>query len=290
MIENVKVNNTNIGLKSRCFIIAEIGNNHNGNFQMAIKLIDESIKSGADAVKFQIKDVDTAFSENLLNSPYNNHNSFGSTYREHKKNLELSYEEYDKLKQYAENKNIIFFATPFESKSLKFLEKINVPLYKVASFHNQNEKFIKAISATNKFIIISTGMSSQDEVDNTFNLTKKYTDNFSLLHCISSYPVDDEDVNLLVIKNYINKYKGIIGYSGHERGINICASSVLIGSKIIEKHFTLDRTMKGTDHALSLEPNGFRFMVNRVRLLERAMGNPVRKLLDCELPARKKNR
>jgi len=290
MIKNVKINNTKIGLESRCFIIAEIGNNHNGNFQLAIKLIDEAINSGADAVKFQIKDVDTAFSEKLLESPYNNEHSFGLTYREHKKNLELSYDEYEKLKNYAENKKIIFFATPFESTSLKFLQKINVPLYKVASFHNQNEKFIKEISETNKFIIISTGMSSQDEVDNTFNITKKFTNNFSLLHCISSYPADDKDVNLLVIKNYIEKYKGIIGYSGHERGINICASSVLIGSKIIEKHFTLDRTMKGTDHALSLEPVGFRFMVDRVRLLENAMGEPERKLLECELAARKKNR
>lgn len=284
------IENKSIGDKQACFVIAEIGNNHNGNIENAFKLIDAAIESGADAVKFQVKDIESAFPKELLDSPYINENSFGNTYREHKMQLELTHDEYAKLKKYSEEKGIIFFATPFDLKSLDFLKKINCSLYKVASFHNNNHDFIQEFINLKKFFIISTGMSDKEEIDKLYKFIIQQTSNFALLQCTSSYPTNDTDVNLAVIKQYAEDYDCIIGYSGHERGISISAASILLGAKIIERHFTLDRTLKGADHALSLEPKGFKLMVERIRLLEKAYGSNIKAVLDSELKVRKKNR
>lgn len=287
---NFKINNKVINYDQPCFIIAEIGNNHNGIIENAFKLVDAAIESGADAVKFQVKDIETAFSKKLLDSPYINENSFGKTYREHKKQLELSHNEYAKIKEYCDSKKIIFFATPFEETSLNFLKSIKCEIYKLSSFHNNNKNFIQKFIDTDCFFIISTGMSDKNEVDEIYNFVRPKTNKFALLQCTSSYPTNDEDVNLLVIKKYCNDYDCIIGYSGHERGISISSASVLLGAKIIERHFTLDRTLKGADHSLSLEPKGLKLMVERIRLLENALGNEEKKVLTSELQVRKKNR
>lgn len=264
------------------FIIAEIGNNHNGDISIAKKLIEKACECKVDAVKFQVKNIEKAFPVELLDSPYTGHNSFGKTYREHKEFLEFSHNQYIELKEYAEKNKIIFLATPFDEDSLWFLHQIDVPALKIASFHlNRDDLLAKAVE-TKRPILLSTGMSNEEEVDHAYQLLKNLNAQFALLQCTSSYPTDDEDVHLAVIGEYKRKYDVVVGYSGHERGISIAASSIFFGAKIIEKHFTLDRTMKGPDHAASLEYKGLSGLVERVRLLEKCIGSPHKRLLECE--------
>jgi len=284
------IGNRLVGDGYPAFIIAEIGNNHNGDFEMAKAMIDKAIECGADAVKFQIKNIEKCFAKELLDMPYDHQNSFGKTYREHKEYLEFSHNEYKELKEYSHQKGVTFFATPFDVDSFSFLKSIEVYVYKIASFHVTESDLLKAVCTAKKPIIMSTGMSTLEEIDKACEIMKADKATYALLQCTSSYPTDDTDVHLSVIPELKKRYQVVVGYSGHERGISIAASSVLLGSCIIEKHFTMDRTLKGPDHAASLEPKGFKLMVERVRLLEKAIGNPKKVVLDCELKNRKKNR
>jgi len=284
------IKNRTIGNSHPAFIIAEIGNNHNGSFEMAIKLVNKAKECGVDAVKFQVKNIEKAFAKELLDSSYSGENSFGETYREHKLALELTHKEYKEIKLYCDDNEIIFFATPFDIDSFNFLEGINVPAYKLSSFHLTNLPFIETVSKSKKPIILSTGMSSLPEIDEAVEVIRNQNQFFAILQCTSSYPTNDEDVHLSVIAEFKKRYNCIVGYSGHDRGISIPAASVCFGSKIIEKHFTLDRTLKGTDHAASLEPKGLSAMIERTRLIEKAIGSSNKKVLKCELKNRLKNR
>lgn len=271
------------------FIIAEIGNNHNGDVNIAKKLIERARDCGVDAVKFQVKDIEKSFPKELLDAPYEKYNSFGKTYREHKEFLELTHQEYYDLMKYANESGVTFFATPFDENSLKFLMEIDVPAIKIASFHLTCDNLLTKAAETKKPILLSTGMSTAEEVDHAYNLLKDLNTTFALLHCTSSYPTEDEDVHLSVIAEYKKKYDVVVGYSGHDRGLSIAASSIFFGASIIEKHFTLDRIMKGPDHAASLEYKGMSGVVERVRLLEKCIGNPQKRILECERENRKKN-
>lgn len=279
-----------IGEGYPAFIVAEIGNNHNGDIQMAFTLIDKAIECKADAVKFQVKNIEKAFSPELLDSQYSGHNSFGSTYREHKHALELSHDEYRSVKDYTEKKGIVFFATPFDIDSLEFLKSIDVPVFKIASFHVTNSALIRAVCKAGKPVIVSTGMSSIEEIDKAVSILKEEGVDFALLQCTSSYPTNDEDVHLAVIAELKQRYNCVVGYSGHDRGITIPAASVCFGGKIIEKHFTLDRTLKGPDHAASLEVKGLAGLVERTRLIETAIGSPNKQVSECERKNLKKFR
>jgi len=284
------IGNRLVGDNHPAFIIAEIGNNHNGDFEMAKVMIDKAIECGVDAVKFQVKNIEKCFSKDLLDMPYDHHNSFGKTYREHKEHLEFSHQQYADLKKYSDEKGIIFFATPFDVDSFEFLKNIDAPAHKISSFHVTDNDLVHAVCTAGKPIIMSTGMSSIEEIDAACEYMNKCNSTYAILQCTSSYPTDDEDVHLSVIPELKKRYKVVVGYSGHERGISIAASSVLLGASVIEKHFTLDRTLKGPDHAASLEPKGFKLMVERARLLEKALGNPEKVVLESELKNRKKNR
>ena len=287
----IKINeNKTIGENEYPFIIAEIGNNHNGNLDTAMKLIESAKESGADAVKFQVKNIEKSFAKDLLDSPYVNENSFGKTYREHKMALEFSEEQMKQLYDFAAKINIICFSTPFDIDSVDMLERIGNPIYKISSFHVTDLKLIEYVCQTKKPIIISTGMSTVEEIDKAIELIKKYTKDFVIMHCVSCYPTEDEDVNLNVIPTLKNRYNCPVGYSGHERGIAITASTVLLGSCAIERHFTLDRTMKGPDHASSVEPIGLNDIVTRSKKIFNAMGTSEKNVLDCELKNRKKFR
>lgn len=272
------------------FIIAEIGNNHNGSLDLAFRLIDEAKQMGVDAVKFQVKNIEKSFSKELLDSPYVNENSFGKTYREHKIALEFSEDELRQIYDYAKKIDIVCFSTPFDTDSVDLLEHLNNPIYKISSFHVTDLTLIERICQTKKPIILSTGMSTIDEIDKAVNLIRKYTNQFVLLHCISCYPTADEDINLNVIPALRARYDCPIGYSGHERGVAISASAIILGACVVERHFTLDRTMKGPDHASSVEPLGMSHIVTRAKRLFVAMGNPNKTVLDCELKNRKKFR
>jgi len=285
-----KIGNKWVGDGHPAFIVAEIGNNHNGDLELAKKLIERAGECGADAVKFQVKDVETAFPKELLDMPYSGPHSFGRTYREHKLALEFSHAEFAALAEHAKLVGITFFATPFERKSLSFLETLDPPALKIASFHVHDLDFVADAAALGKPVVVSTGMSTLEEVDAAVEVLRRSGADFAVLQCTSSYPTDDKDVNLAVIRAYKERYGCVVGYSGHDRGITIPAASVCFGAKIIEKHFTLDRTMRGTDHACSLEPKGFAMMVERTRLIEAATGSPEKRLLECELATKRKNR
>ena len=282
--------NREIGENQHPFIIAEIGNNHNGSIDTAIKLIKAAKESGADAVKFQVKNIEKSFSKELLDSHYVNENSFGKTYREHKMALEFSEEQLKQLYDYATKLDIVCFSTPFDIDSVEVLERIGNPIYKISSFHVTDLDLIEHVCKTKKPILMSTGMSTIEEINKAVGLIRKYTEDFVLLHCVSCYPTEDEDVNLNVIPMLREKYDCPVGYSGHERGVAITSSAIVLGSCVVERHFTLDRTMKGPDHASSVEPLGLVHIVTRSSRMFKAMGNPNKTVLDCELKNRKKFR
>jgi sialic acid synthase SpsE len=257
---------------------------------LAFQLIREAKQVGVDAVKFQVKNIEKSFSKELLDSPYVNENSFGKTYREHKIALEFSEDQLRQIYDYAKKIGIVCFSTPFDTDSVNLLERLNNPIYKISSFHVTDLPLIERICQTKKPIILSTGMSTIEEIDKAVNLIRKYTDQFILLHCVSCYPTADEDINLNVIPSLRTRYDCPIGYSGHERGVAISASAIALGACVIERHFTLDRTMKGPDHASSVEPLGMNHIVTRAKRLFAAMGSPNKTVLDCELKNRKKFR
>ena len=279
-----------VGENEPPFIIAEIGNNHNGDFNMAFKLIKIAKEIGVDAVKLQVKNIEKSFSKELLDSSYVNENSFGKTYREHKQALEFSEQQLKQIYDYAKTLGIVCFSTPFDIDSVDLLERIDNPIYKISSFHVTDLPLIERICKTKKPILISTGMSTIAEIDNAIDLIKKYTELYTILHSVSSYPTADEDINLNIIPTLRDRYKCPVGYSGHERGIAICSSAVVLGACVIERHFTFDRTMKGPDHASSVEPTGMADIVSRAKRFFVAMGNTEKRVLDCELKNRKKFR
>lgn len=289
-MKRVKLGNKWVGEGYPPYISAEVASNHQGSVDIAKKLIREAKRIGVDAVKFQKKDIETCFAQELLNSPYNNDNSFGKTYREHKQFLEFSEKQMKLLKDYTESYGLAFFCTPFDIPSVEVLERIGIPFYKIASFHVDRLDLIERICQTGKPIIMSTGMSTLDEVDKAVSLVRQYHDNLILLHCVSSYPLNESDMNLNMIPFLRERYGCPVGYSGHERNVSTCIATTMLGSCMIERHFTLDRTMKGADHALSVEPQGMEMIVKRSKGYYSALGLSEKKLLDCELETRRKNR
>jgi sialic acid synthase SpsE len=271
-------------------IIAEIASNHNGDLQIAFDLIEKAKMAGADAVKFQVKDIELAFDKELLDKSYTGPNSFGETYREHKLALEFSEDVMKKIYQFAQKVDIMCFSTPFDVNSVELLEKIGNPIYKIASMHVSDLTLIEKIAKTKKPILMSTGMSSIEEIEAAVNLIRKYTDKLALFQCTACYPTDEKDVNLRVIPTLRNRFDCPVGYSGHERGTSISVAAVSLNASMIERHFTLDRTMKGSDHASSVEFNGLKLIAERSKAVFNALGSDKKFVLDCELDFRKKFR
>jgi len=257
---------------------------------IAKQLVDAASKAKVSAVKFQTKDIETAFDQELLDKPYEGPNSFGKTYREHKQAIEFNKEQHREIFSYAKDLGVIPFSTPFDPKSVEMLEQLDVMLYKISSFHVVDNVLIHEVCSTKKPIILSTGMSTLEELDKAVDKLSSYHDQFALLHCVSSYPTDDKDVNLRNIVMLKERYNCLVGYSGHERGINICTASIPLSACVIERHFTLDRTMKGPDHAASVEPTGMELIVKHARQIENALGSYERHVLDTELDNRMKFR
>jgi len=266
------INGFTLDQYSKRFIIAEIGMNHNGLYDNAIKLIDIAVESGADSVKFQMRCLEELYSQDALDV------SKGDLSTQYTlgllKKFELTFKEYKKLAQYCKDKKILFLCTPWDIKSIDLIEKIGVPAYKVASADMTNYALLDHLCEKGKPIILSTGMSKKEEIDNVVNYLKdkKNKVSFALLHCNSTYPAPFKDINL----NYMEKlseYNVPIGYSGHERGIAVSLAAVALGATIIERHITLDRNMEGPDHSASLESNDFKLLVKGIREIEKAMGS-----------------
>ncbi|MEM3401728.1 MAG: N-acetylneuraminate synthase family protein [Candidatus Hadarchaeales archaeon] len=289
MIKEVKIGSKWVGDDHPCYIVAEIGNNHNGELELAKKLIETAIECGADAVKFQKRDVESLMTKEMREMPYLTYDSFGPTYGEHRKKLELSDEEFKRLFNFARKLGIDFYATPFDFKSADFLDELGIPCFKIASFDVTNLPFIDYVCKKGKPVILSTGMSTWEELDEAVEVIRRNGNDFILLHCISAYPFDNYLANLRAIPKLKERYGVPVGYSGHEKsGYVISLGARMMGACMIERHFTLDRTARGPDHAASLEPKGFLELVKNIRKLEEALGNGEKKILDIEVPVRKK--
>tara|TARA_B100000579_G_scaffold437380_1_gene466482 strand:- start:902 stop:2788 length:1887 start_codon:yes stop_codon:yes gene_type:complete len=254
----------------RTFIIAEIGNNHNGSITKAKEMIDLAIEIGVDCVKFQMRQIDEVYRSRSISR---NGDDLGTEYvLDLLDKFELSIDEHRELSDYCKEKNILYMCTPWDHKSVDILESFNVEAYKVASADLTNIPLIKKLCDTNKPLILSTGMSSVEEIKFTTDFLNKNNASFALLHCNSTYPAPIQDINLKWI-NSLKDIHTIVGYSGHERGINISLAAISMGAQILERHFTLDRNMEGPDHAASLEFDEFENLVKGCREIEQAIGN-----------------
>jgi len=234
--------------------------------EIAKSLIDMEKRCGANAVKIQKRDIDSELTTEAYNKIYDNPNSFGKTYGEHRRFLELSEEQHNDLKNYANKIGITYFCTPCDIPSLELLERIACPFYKVASRDLTNIPLLEALGKTGKTIIISTGMATFEDIDDALNALKLSSDKLVIMQCTSEYPCKPENVNLNAIKTIEDKYNCICGLSDHTSGVIIASAASAIGVKIIEKHITLDRTMKGTDQPGSLEEAGLRKFLAKTKL------------------------
>ena len=253
----------------KVFVIAEIGNNHNGSIDLAKKLVDLAVEAGADCAKFQMRFLDEVYRKRSLEK---SGDDLSAEYTiDLLKKFELTLEQHKELKRYCDSKNIFYMCTPWDEKSLDVLDSMGVQGFKVASADLTNLPLLKAITAKNKPMILSTGMSNESEIKLVSDFLKKNNASFSFLHCNSTYPAPFHSINLRFMNN-LNSYSDIFGYSGHERGIGVTLGAVALGAKIVERHFTIDRDMEGPDHAASLEFSQFKEMVVGIRQLEEALG------------------
>ena len=275
---------------NKTFIISEIGINHNGDLDIAKKMIDASIDSGADAVKFQKRDIDIVYSKEQLKKPRTS--PFGTTERNQKEGLEFNKNEYDIIDSYCREKKIIWFASAWDINSLKFLDKYDLKYHKIASALIIDKVFLNEVAKRKKHTFISTGMSDFNMIDNAVEIFQKNNCSFELMHCISAYPFNSEIANLNMIKILKDRYNCNVGYSGHEKGGKLISlASVALGSTSLERHLTLDRTMYGSDQAASITPIGLKSLISDVRILEKALtGNEKKVILESEKPVAEKLR
>ena len=285
---NIKIGDTKVGSNQNAYLIGEIGINHNGSIDIAKKLINIAKKSGFDAVKFQKRTPDKCVPENQKNkirsTPWGE-----MTYLNYKKKIEFGKEEFKSIDNYCKKLKIDWFASVWDDESVDFISEFNPVCYKIASANLTDRNLLHKIKELNKPIILSTGMSTLDEIEEAVNILK----NTSLLiaHSTSAYPCSYDELNLNMIKTLIKKYPNIpIGYSGHENGISTSVCAVALGACHIERHITLNRTMWGTDHASSLEKRGMELLCRDIRNVEKALGDGVKKVYDSELPIIKKLR
>lgn len=287
-MKSFKIGNRYVGGDNPTLVIAEAGINHQGEIKYAKQLIDIASFAGADAVKFQKRTVDRILTKEGLEMPYENPNSFGKTYGEHKRALELSAETYRELKIYAEEKELIFLASVWDEESADFIDDISTAAFKLPSADLTNLPLLEHVAKKGKPVILSAGMADLEEVRLGFNTVAKFNNEIALLQCTSTYPVKFEEINLNVMKTFENEFDCVVGYSGHERGIAIAPVAVALGAKIVERHFTTDRTMKGGDHAASLEVQGLQRMIRDIRHVEVAMGDGQKRMYESEIKVREK--
>lgn len=270
------------------FIIAEIGINHNGDIGIARDLIDMAVDAKCDAVKFQKRTIDLVYSNEMLDSP--RESPWGTTQREQKEGLEFGENEYREIDEYCKSKNIIWFASAWDIESQKFLRQFALEYNKIASAMIVDEELLREVASEGKHTFISTGMSTLDDIDRAVNIFREANCPFELMHCVSTYPMKDEDANLKCIPMLRERYKCDVGYSGHETGLAVSYGAAALGITSLERHITLNRSMYGSDQAASIEPAGFRQLVGAVRKIEQALGDGEKKVLESEVPIARKLR
>lgn len=286
MRKEVKIGNKIIGDNQPCFIIAEIGINHNGDVNLAKQLIDIAVMTGCDAVKFQKRTVDVVYTAEELAKE--RPSVFGNTNGDLKRGLEFGFEQYSEINNYCKQRNIIWFTSCWDEGAVDFINKFNPPCYKIASASLTDDNLLKYTKSKGKPILLSTGMSSMEQIEHAIKILG--TDNLVIYHCTSTYPSEINELNLRVIESFREKFDCPIGFSGHEKGVTPSVLAVVVGANSIERHITSDRTLWGSDHAASLEPNGLFRMVRDIRQAPIVLGDGVKKVYNSELPIIKKLR
>lgn len=283
MEREININGHVINDKSHCYIIAEIGHNHQGDINKAKEMFNVAKACGADAVKLQKRNNRKLFTKELFNKPYDNPNSFGETYGEHREYLEFGKKEYEELKKYAKEIEIDFFATAFDFESVDFLTELDMPAFKIASGDLNNIPLLKHVAKIGKPMIASTGGATMEDVKRAHDAIMPINENLCILQCTAAYPAEHDILNLNVISTYRKAFpENVIGLSDHENGIAMAVAAFVLGARIFEKHFTLQHTWKGTDHAFSLEPIGFRKLVRDLKRLPKALGDGIKSVYEIE--------
>jgi len=280
-MSTVRVGDKLIGDDQPCFIVAEIGINHNGDINLAKRLISVAVAAGCDAVKFQKRTpvlcVPKSQRDTMRETPWGY-----ISYMDYREKVEFGLSEYQNIDAYCRETGILWFASCWDNPSLDFIQQFNVPCYKVASATLTNDDLLSHTRKTGKPVILSTGMSEISDIDHAVSVLG--LDDLVLLHTVSTYPATYEELNLRAILTLKERYKVPVGYSGHETGIASSVAAVALGACVIERHITIDRAMWGSDQAASLEPNGITRLVRDIRLVERSMGTGEKKVIERELP------
>lgn len=280
MTDAVRIGDSLVGEGQPVYVIAEIGLNHNGSVENAKKLIDVAVEAGAQAVKFQKRTPDIATPEHMKATP--RETPWGTmTYLEYRYKVEFEQAEYSEIDAYCKEKGVVWFASPWDEPSVDFLESMDTVAYKIASASVTDLGMLRKIKATGKPVILSTGMSTIEQIDTAVETLGK--ENLIILHATSTYPLPPEEANLKMIQTLKDRYGVPVGYSGHEPGLQISIAAVALGAVAVERHITLDRTMWGSDHAASLEPKGFISLCRDIRIIEEALGDGVKKVFPGEL-------
>ena len=266
-------------------IVAEIGINHNGDMKICKQLIDAAVEAGCDAVKFQKRDINQVYTQDFLDSP--RESPWGVTQREQKLGLEFDVDQYQKINEYCKEKNIEWFASAWDLNSQKFMQQFDCKYNKIASAMAVYKELLEMVAKQGKHTFISTGMCTYEDIQKAVDIFRNEKCSFELMHTVSTYPMKPENANLNVIQTLRNKYNCDIGYSGHEVGLSISCATIAMGVTSLERHITLDRAMYGSDQSASVEPFGFRSLVNKVREIENSMGDGVKRILDEEAPIAK---
>jgi N-acetylneuraminate synthase len=285
-MNTVRVGERPIGEGQPCFIVAEIGINHNGDIDLAKRLISVAVAAGCDAVKFQKRTIAVVYTPDELAKP--RENPFGPTNGDLKYGLEFEQEEYEEINAFCRSVKMRWFASPWDEGSVDFLEQFALPVYKIASACLTDDNLLRHVRKTGKPIILSTGMSTYAEIDHAVEVLGK--EDLVLLHATSTYPAIYEELNLRAIPEMAARYGVPIGYSGHETGIPTSVCAVALGACCVERHITLDRAGWGSDQAASLEPNGITRLVRDIRLWEQAKGDGIKRVYEREMPIIKKLR
>lgn len=272
----------------KVFIIGEIGINHNGDINIARKLIDAAVLAGADAVKFQKRTIDIVYSKEYLES--SRKSPWGTTQREQKEGLEFGKKEYDEIDRYCKERGIEWLASAWDNESQLFLRKYDLKYNKIASAMLTDEELLNFVAEEKKYTFISTGMSIMEEIEQAVDIFNKHNCPICLMHCNSSYPALTHELNLNVIKTLKERFNVDVGYSGHEFGLTPTYIAVALGAVAVERHITLDRTMYGSDQMASVEVSAFYKMVKQIQSIQHSLGDGVKRVTESEMPIRKKLR
>lgn len=284
MDRTLQIESTQINDDSDCYVIAEIGHNHQGNLETAKELFRAAKECGVNAVKLQKRDNRSLYTREMYNKPYDNENSFGETYGQHREFLEFGMSEYKELQSFASELGLTFFATAFDFRSADFLAELNTPAFKIASGDLRNIPLLKYVAGFQKPVIVSTGGGTIEDVQRAYDAVMPINPQLAILQCTAGYPCAFEEMNLRVITSFRERFPDVvIGLSSHDSGIAMVVAAYILGARIVEKHFTLNRAMKGTDHAFSLERGGMRRVVRDLKRTRLALGDGVKSTYQSEV-------